>query len=108
MNNNEFTTHLYGKGQFQYSVDNIELPKGFIKYHKTNFSKYFKMKEGQFKGKKVLETGCGPGKHAIILGLLGADVTAIDLSKEKPESINQRVLKGFIQEPLTTDNPFKY
>ena len=63
-------------------MDNIELPNGFIKYHKTNFSKYFKIKEDQFKGKKVLETGCGPGKHAIVLGLLGADVTAIDLSKE--------------------------
>jgi len=78
--NNEFTTMLYGKNQFQYSVDKIELPVGFIKYHKTNFSNHFKLKESNFKGKKILETGCGPGKHAVVLSLMGANVTAVDLS----------------------------
>jgi 2-polyprenyl-3-methyl-5-hydroxy-6-metoxy-1,4-benzoquinol methylase len=78
--NNEFTKLLYGRNQFQYSVDKIELPVGFIKYHKTNFSNYFKIKKSNFKGRKILETGCGPGKHAVVLSLMGANVTAVDLS----------------------------
>ena len=68
---NEFTTFLYGKGQFKYSVDNIELSAGLIKYHKTNFSKYFELKGSKFKGKKILETGCGVGKKAVVLSLMG-------------------------------------
>ena len=78
----EFTVMLYGKDQFKYSVtrNNIELPAKFIKYHKTNFQKYFKIKESDFKGKEILETGCGQGKHAVVLSLMGANVTAVDLS----------------------------
>ena len=82
MKNEEFTAHLYGKWQFKYSIDELKLPDGFIKYHKNNFCKYFKIPEKGFSGLRVLDTGCGPGKHAVVLALMGAKVTGIDLSEE--------------------------
>lgn len=85
MNNVKFTTRLYGKDHFRHSIDNPVLPEGFIAYHKSNFSKYFGLSEAEFKGKKILETGCGPGKHAVVLALMGAEVTAVDLTPENIE-----------------------
>lgn len=76
----KFTSDYYGRYQYQYSIDNLKLAEGFINYHKRNFSKYFNLPEDSFSGLKVLDTGCGPGKHAIVLSLMGADVTAVDLS----------------------------
>lgn len=70
------------KDQFKYSIDDLKLSDGFINYHKNNFSKYFKIPEEGFSGLKVLETGCGPGKHAVVLALMGANVTGVDLSAE--------------------------
>lgn len=86
MENLKFTSDYYGKFQYQYSIDNLPLLEGFVNYHKLNFSKYFDLPEDAFSGLKVLDTGCGPGKHAVILSLMGADVTAVDLS---PENIQQ-------------------
>lgn len=80
--NLQFTAQLYGQGQFRRSVDNLNLPEGFVKYHKENFAKYLGLSEEDLVGKKVCETGCGPGKHAAVLALMGADVTAIDLSED--------------------------
>jgi len=34
-----------------------------------------------FKGKKILDCGCGPGRHAWTFGILGASVTAFDLAE---------------------------
>ncbi len=34
-----------------------------------------------FREKKILDAGCGPGRHTWVFGTLGADVTAFDLSK---------------------------
>lgn len=85
MNNLEFTAKLYGQGQFVHSVDNPQLPDGFINYHKANFAKYFVTPEEKFIGLTILETGCGPGKHAVVLALMGADVTAMDLSADNIE-----------------------
>ena len=82
MKNEEFTTHLYGKWQFKHSIDELKLPDGFIKYHKNNFCKYFKIPEEGFSGLRVLDTGCGPGKHAVVLALMGAKVTGVDLSED--------------------------
>lgn len=78
----DFTAELYGNDFFRYSIDTPRLPKGFIAYHKANFTRYFKIQKKEFRAKKILETGCGPGKHAVVLGLMGADVTAVDLSDE--------------------------
>jgi len=43
----------------------------------------------RFSGLKVLDTGCGAGRHAIILALMGADVTAVDLSPENLRLCNK-------------------
>lgn len=34
-----------------------------------------------FRGKKILDCGCGPGRHAWVFGRLGASVTAFDLAE---------------------------
>ena len=78
--NIEFTKKVYGEKQFQYANRVEFLPNGFIDYHKKNFATFFNMAEKGFAGKKVLDTGCGPGKHAAVLALMGSDVTALDLS----------------------------
>lgn len=116
MNNLEFTSELYGRGQFVHSIDELKLPDGFVKYHKANFSKYFCIPEDQFSGLKVLETGCGPGKHAVVLALLGAEVTAFDLSvdniqrgkklKAYYELDNLSFAQRNLMEPFRTDKPF--
>jgi 2-polyprenyl-3-methyl-5-hydroxy-6-metoxy-1,4-benzoquinol methylase len=90
--NIEFTKKVYGEKQFQYANRVELLPSGFIDYHKKNFSTFFNMPVDDFKGKKVLDTGCGPGKHAAVLALMGCDVTALDLSNlniEKAEEIKK-------------------
>ncbi|GEM_PF-6581589 len=81
----KYTSDLYGKGHFQYAIDRLELPKGFIDYHKNNYSKYFNLPQQEFKGLNVLETGSGCGRHAIVLALMGANVIAADLSFENVE-----------------------
>ena len=85
----QYTSDLYGKGHFKYSIDNLKLPEGFIAYHKNNFSKYFNLPQNEFKGLNVLETGAGCGRHAIVLALLGANVIAADLSLENVEKGKQ-------------------
>ena len=50
MKNECFTVRLYGKDQFKYSIDTLKLPDGFVKYHKNNFCKYFKIPEDGFLG----------------------------------------------------------
>ena len=55
------------------------IPKGQILYHKKNFSKYFGLPIKDFKTKRILETGAGPGVHATILALMGSEVHASDI-----------------------------
>ena len=71
--------------QFRNSVK--RLPKGQINYHKKNFSKYFNEKLINFKKLNILETGAGPGVHAIILCLMGAKVMAADILKSNVRKI---------------------
>lgn len=95
--NTSFTQKLYGQGQFRYSVDNPELPAGFIRYHKANFARHFGLSEAEFAGRTVLDTGAGPCKHAMVLALMGAQVTATDLTPANLEK--GEVLKAFYQTP---------
>ena len=78
---------VYGYFLHQYSAKE-KIPTGQIKYHKKNFQKYFVLKENQFKGKEILDTGAGPGVHSVILSMLKANVTAVDLSKENMKRLN--------------------
>ena len=55
------------------------LPRGQIEYHIKNYQKYFKLNKKAFSRKKILETGAGPGVHAAILSLTGANVCAADI-----------------------------
>ena len=90
ISNDQFTQKLYGQGQFKYSIDQAELPAGFVNYHKGNFSKYFCLPENEFAGKRILDTGAGPCKHATVLALMGGEVMATDLTPiniEKGEAL---------------------
>lgn len=61
-----------------------------------------------FAGKKILDCGCGPGRHAWTLGTLGARVTAFDMSdngleaarRECAELPEVRIEKRNILDPL--------
>lgn len=73
--------------QFRNSVK--KLPLGQIKYHKKNFSKYFKENINDFKKLNILETGAGPGVHAIVLCLMGAKVMAADILRSNVQKIKK-------------------
>ena len=45
--------------------------------------------EQEFQGKRVLDTGCGTGKHFVVLALLGADVTAVELAEANQKRGNR-------------------
>ena len=81
----EFTKKLYGDLYFRFAIEQVKLPSGFIKFHKDNFCKIFSYNENDFRGKRLLDTGCGTGKHAIVLALMGAEVLAMDLSDKNIE-----------------------
>lgn len=84
-----FTKFVYGEKQFRYANRKHFLPEGFIKYHTNNFKKYFCLDEKDFVNKNILDTGVGPGKHAAVLALMGANVTGLDLSKKNIEKANE-------------------
>ena len=76
--NTVYTQHLQFKKPSKFWKKR-SIPKGQILYHKKNFSKYFGLPIKNFKTKKILETGAGPGVHATILGLMSNDVHAADI-----------------------------
>lgn len=102
---------VYGYFLHQYSTKK-PIPIGQIKYHFKNFQKYFKFSKKKFKGKEVLDTGCGPGVHSIILALLGCNVTAVDFSKKNILRVKQlkKIYKIKKLDAITQDlaKPFKY
>lgn len=57
--------------------EEIAKRKFFVEPHLLDFANYDK-----YKGKKVLEIGCGLGVSAIHFALAGAEVTAVDLSEK--------------------------
>ena len=80
--------------QFRNSVK--KLPLGQINYHKKNYLRYFDENNKNFKRLKILETGAGPGVHAIILCLMGANVTAADILKSNIKKIKKlKMIYGF-------------
>src|SRR5262245_19353519 len=48
---------------------------------------------GAIKGKRVFEIGCGNGINALIMASLGAEVTAIDISKESERLLREAVAR---------------
>ena len=54
---------------------------------------YMASKWKQERKNKILDLGCGLGRHSILFGKLGFDVTAIDLSETAVEYTKERIIK---------------
>lgn len=65
--------------------DEVEKRKYFVEPHIPEFAKFQK-----WKGKKVLEIGCGIGTDTINFARAGAKVTAVELSKKSLEIAKKR------------------
>jgi len=59
--------------------------------HHTEFPAEYRFIEvGSLKGKRVLDIGCGDGRATVLLALLGANVTGIDISPDAIEVAKER------------------
>lgn len=65
--------------------DEVEARKHFVEPHIPEFAQF-----GRWKGKKVLEIGCGLGTAAVNFARAGAEVTAVDLSDRSLELARER------------------
>jgi SAM-dependent methyltransferase len=65
--------------------DEVEARKYFVEPHIPKFAQF-----ERWKGKKVLEIGCGIGTDSINFARAGADVTVVDLSQESLELCKKR------------------
>ena len=72
-------------GSRQY-FDEVEARKHLVEPHIPGFAEFEK-----WKGKKVLEIGCGMGTATICFARAGAQVTAVDLSSKSLELAQERV-----------------
>lgn len=65
--------------------DEVEARKYFVEPHIPGFAQF-----ERWKGKKVLEIGCGIGTDAVNFAKAGADLTAVDISDRSLEIARQR------------------
>src|SRR5947208_7204761 len=65
--------------------DEVEARKYFVEPHIPGFAEF-----ERWRGKKVLEIGCGIGTDTINFARAGAAVTAVDLSAESLKLANKR------------------
>lgn len=72
-------------GTRQY-FDEVEARKHFVEPHIPRFAEF-----ERWKGKRVLEIGCGLGTATVAFARAGAEVTAVDLSAKSLELARQRV-----------------
>jgi len=83
------------KGTKEY-FDEVEQRKYFVESHIPLFAEF-----ERWKGKKVLEIGCGIGTDTINFARAGAQVTAIDLSDESLKLAKQRAMVFGLEERIT-------
>jgi ubiquinone/menaquinone biosynthesis C-methylase UbiE len=65
--------------------DEVEARKYFVEPHIPGFAQF-----ERWKGKKVLEIGCGIGTDSVNFARAGADVTVVDISEKSLELCRQR------------------
>ena len=76
--------------------DEVEKRKYFVEPHIPGFAQF-----ARWKGKKVLEVGCGIGTDTVNFARAGASVTAVDLSEESLKVAKQRVKVFDLEERVT-------
>jgi 2-polyprenyl-3-methyl-5-hydroxy-6-metoxy-1,4-benzoquinol methylase len=75
--------------------DQVEARKYFVEYHIPGFAQF-----ERWRGKKVLEIGCGIGTDTINFARAGAHVTTIDLSEKSMELARQRAAVFGLQDRI--------
>jgi 2-polyprenyl-3-methyl-5-hydroxy-6-metoxy-1,4-benzoquinol methylase len=94
--------HLLSNPEFQAAVPDL-------------VCKYTGLDAAWFRGKRVLDAGCGNGRFSWAMAKLGADVTAFDLSVNGTANLRHecaaaglsvRVLRHNVLEPLPLEGPF--
>lgn len=78
MKKQQYSNGLHKVYSLQFRNSAKRIPINQIKYHQSNFIKFFKLKKNEFKSKTILDTGAGPGVHSVILALMCKKVVAAD------------------------------
>ncbi len=79
-------------GSKEYS-DEVEARKYFVEPHIPGFAEF-----ERWKGKKVLEIGCGIGTATISFARCGAQVTGVDLTEKSLDIARQRVAASGLED----------
>ena len=75
--------------------DEVEARKYFVEAHIPGFADF-----DRWKGKKVLEIGCGIGTDTINFARHGAQVTAVDINKEAVRCVRANILLHHLEDRL--------
>jgi len=75
--------------------DQVEARKYFVEYHIPGFAEF-----DRWRGKKVLEIGCGIGTDTINFARAGAQVTTVDLSEKSMELARRRAAVFGLEERI--------
>jgi SAM-dependent methyltransferase len=75
--------------------DQVEARKYFVEYHIPGFAEF-----DRWRGKKVLEIGCGIGTDTINFARSGAQVSAVDLSEKSMELARTRAAVFGLQDQI--------
>jgi len=68
---------------------------------RRRFNKEFRFRlMGPLKGKRILDVGCGDGLNAVMLAIMGADVTGIDISPKAIEVARRRAEQNGVSHKL--------